>query len=149
MLKVKEIMTTDVVAMTIANTIQEAREAMAEYNFRHIPIVDEGNKPVGIVTQRDVLRAQVSSLSGGGAGSEIVDASISIIMSDHVCSVHPRDSLRGAGILMQDKKLGCLPVVENDVLVGIITDSDFVGVAINLIEGQDASEEFGSMDVDF
>ena len=149
MLKVKEIMTTEPAVMTVKNTIEEVRDMMAESNFRHMPIVDGNKKPLGIVSQRDVLRAQVSTLVEGADGSEGMNVSVEKIMAPRPYSVHPQDSLRGAGIMMQDKKLGCLLVVENESLVGIITDSDFVGVAINLIEGQDAAEEFGSMSDDY
>lgn len=149
MLKVKEIMTKDVAVMTVANTVKEARDMMAEGNFRHVPIVDEAKKPLGIVSQRDVLRAQASDLAGMADNAELIDVSVEKIMVSQPYSVHPQDSLRGAGILMQDKKLGCLLVVENDALIGIITDSDFVGVAINLIEGQDAEEELGSIGDDY
>ncbi len=148
MLKVKEIMTKDVAVMTMANTVKEARDMMAEGNFRHVPIVDEAKIPLGIVSQRDVLRAQASDLTGS-SDAELIDVSVGKIMASQPYSVHPEDSLRGAGILMQNKKLGCLLVVENEALIGIITDSDFVGVAINLIEGQDAEEELGSIDDDY
>lgn len=149
MLKVKEIMTTDVAVMTVDNTVIELRDMMAERNFRHMPIVDGENKPLGIVSQRDVLRALPSTLVEGGGNAEGMKVSVTKIMAEQLYFVHPQDSLRGAGIMMQDKKLGCLLVIEHEALVGIITDSDFVGVAINLIEGQDAEEELGNMSDDY
>ncbi len=51
-------------------------------------------------------------------------------------SVEPRAGLKKSAIYMQKHKVGCLPVVENYELVGIITDSDFVTIAINLLELQ-------------
>ena len=149
MLKVKEIMTTDIAVMTVDNTVREVRDMMAERNFRHMPIVDDAKKPLGIVSQRDVLRAQASTLVEGVDSNDGMNVSVAKIMASQPFTVHPQDSLRGAGIMMQDKKLGCLLVLENEILVGIITDSDFVGVAINLIEGQDAEEEFGNISEDF
>lgn len=138
-LKVKEIMISDVVTMTVENSVAEVREVMAEKNIRHMPIINGSQELVGIVTQRDVLRAGPSSLSESDRIAES-DTSVEKIMTTKVRSVHPLDSLRGAGLIMQSKKLGCLPVVEEGKLVGIITDSDFVGVAINLIEEHDHHE---------
>lgn len=143
MLKVSEIMTLDVVTMTVHDTVSQARQAMAEYNFRHIPIVDEKGALIGIVTHRDLLKAEVSSL--GVADSEnkrAIEAStsLSVIMSKTVKSASPHDSLKGAGLQMQASKIGCLPVVEDGLVVGILTDSDFVGAAISLIEELDQFE---------
>ncbi len=150
MLKVKEIMTTKVISVTPENTFGQTKALMTEHHIRHIPVLDEAKKLMGIVTQRDVLRAQSSCLQGEESSAMKEDsASILAVMSDHLKSVHPQDSLRSAGILMQSHKIGCLPVLEDEQLVGIITDSDFVGVAINLIEEQDYHEEQGTMDDDF
>ncbi len=140
MLKVKEIMSTDLITMTVENNVAQAREVMAEHNVRHLLIIDKNKQLLGIVTQRDILRAQSSSLVSS-EDIHVGKIGLSEVMSDKLISVHPEDSLRGAGKTMQKRKLGCLPVVDNDKLMGIITDSDFVGVAINLIEEQDYVED--------
>ena len=61
-------------------------------------------------------------------------------MHKSVMSVEPRAGLKESAIYMQKHKVGCLPVVENHELVGIITDSDFVTIAINLLELQEEVE---------
>ena len=55
-------------------------------------------------------------------------------MTEGILTTHPKYSLRAAGLTLQKHKHGCLPIIDNGALVEIITDSDFVGVAINLIE---------------
>ena len=132
MITVSEIMSTDLITLEQTETVSKAAETMTEHNIRHIPIVGSQNQVIGIISQRDVLKAGV--LSGS-------DRPISDIMTTEILSTHPKNSLRAAGLTLQKHKYGCLPVIDNDALVGIITDSDFVGVAINLIEGQDTFED--------
>ena len=62
-------------------------------------------------------------------------------MTKTVRSIRPQESLRYAGLLMQQEKIGCLPVLNEGALAGIVTDTDFVGVAINLLEQVEQMEE--------
>jgi len=140
MITVKEIMTTELVTLKQSDSIESAREIMSNKGIRHIPVVEDSGKLIGLVTQRDVLRASKSTLE---SNQQIDDSKVLIkqIMTENVSFSHPKDSLRVAGIELQKGKYGCLPVVENEQLVGIITDTDFVGVAIDLIEHMDFAED--------
>ncbi|MDK9759128.1 CBS domain-containing protein, partial [Vibrio sp. D173a] len=110
-------------------------------DIRHIPVVDADRKLLGVVTQRDVLAAQESSLQNiPQAQSYTLATPLNEIMHKNVMSVEPRAGLKESAIYMQKHKVGCLPVVEHGELVGIITDSDFVTIAINLLELQEESE---------
>ena len=140
MITVDEIMNTHVVTITAEETIQSARMLMNENNIRHIPVVNEENKLCGLITQRDVLKADSSTFSVSGQ-QHLKSHNVEDIMTAQVVTVHPKDSLRAAGIKLQKNKYGCLPVVDSGKVQGIITDSDFVGVAIDLIEQLDSVEE--------
>jgi predicted transcriptional regulator len=109
---------------------------MAKRHIRHIPVVEEGDRLVGLVSQRDILAAANSTLlvDPNGRDSDEADVSISSVMVTKVSTVDESASLRGAAMRMEQHKIGCLPVVRGECLVGIITDSDFVGIAINLME---------------
>lgn len=147
MLSVKEIMTTSVVTISRDEMVSDVRRIMDEYRFRHVPVVDAENKLVGVITQRDLLRAESSSLQVSSEESkQDIEASIPIsaIMSTEIKSVSPDDSLKGAGLILQSSKIGCLPVEENGTVVGIITDSDFVGAAVILIDELDSFEDASS-----
>jgi len=141
MITVKEIMTTELVTLKQTDSIKDARTFMSEKGIRHIPIIGDQGEVVGLVTQRDVLRAGSSCL--GENNEPLDDAKIPLqeIMATEVSLAHPKESLRVAGLELQRQKYGCLPVVENDKLIGIITDTDFVGVAIDLIEHMDFAED--------
>jgi len=143
MITVNEVMSTQVITLKASDSVSAARELMKKEDIRHIPIVNDNLVPVGLVTQRDILSAQNSNLTNG-KGHPLDENSVLLeqIMSDKIAYVHPSDPLRSAGIKIQKHKYGCLPVIDNNRLVGIITDSDFVGVAINLIEQVEQSEDF-------
>ncbi len=152
MYTVAEVMNSDLFTLGEDDCVQEARRLMAEHHIRHIPIVSEDQQLIGLVSQRDVLAAADSSLVVTPEDAEAQEAfvAVSAIMSVSVNTIDPGASLRGAALYLQQHKIGCLPVVENDKLVGIITDSDFVAVAINLMEQMEEAEpeEIGAEDLD-
>jgi CBS domain-containing membrane protein len=136
MFTISEIMNTDLHTLTEDDSVEDARRLMAEHYIRHIPVVAKGNRLVGLVSQRDVLAAADSSLVTSSENARAHEALIAIssIMSVSVDTVEETASLRGAALYMQRNKIGCLPVVRGEALAGIITDSDFIAVAINLME---------------
>ena len=97
---------------------------------------------VGLVTQRDVLAAADSNILPDQPAHEAEERyiALSTIMTSPVQTVDESARLRGTALHMQQNKLGCLPVVRDDRLVGIITDSDFVSIAVNLMEQLEAAE---------
>ena len=144
MITIDEFMTTDPCTLRDTDTINDARQIMTEKHIRHIPIIDSENHVLGLVTQRDVLAATGPVLLPSDK-SDSVDANVDIklteIMIRNVRVVHQSDSLRQAAVYLQAHKYGCLPVVSDDCLVGIITDSDFIAIAINLLEQAELSED--------
>jgi len=142
MIKVREIMTENVISLFADDKLSKASDLMYEKKIRHIPIVDESQNLIGLVTQHDVLKAATSCLEVNSTKINIPGIPIAKIMTQRVRVVSPNERLKTAGIIMEKYKHGCIPVVKNEKLVGIITDTDFVGVAINLIEQMDFQEEF-------
>jgi CBS domain-containing protein len=107
---------------------------MSERGFRHIPILDDSQALIGLVSQSDVLAASASNLSSEPAARGPGEIRIGEIMTRDLATVDERANLRQAALHLQRNKFGCLPVVQNGKLRGIVTDSDFVAVAINLLE---------------
>jgi CBS domain-containing protein len=144
MITVEEFMTSELCTMSETDTIDNARKVMTDRHIRHIPITDDENRLVGLVTQRNILAATGPEPDGqinkavdtGEAGTLLSD-----IMIKNVSVVNKTDSLRTAAMFMQSHKYGCLPVVSDGRLAGIITDSDFIAIAINLIEQAELNEE--------
>lgn len=142
MLSVAEIMTAQPYTLGPDDSLAQARKLMAEHHIRHIPIVSGDECLVGVVTQRDVLAAADSNILPDQPAHEAEEhyVALSSIMTSPVQTVDESASLRGTAMHMQKNKLGCLPVVRDDRLVGIITDSDFVAIAINLMEQIETTE---------
>ena len=134
---VLEVMSTDLITLKPTDTLLKARKLMEEKRIRHIPIVDDGDKLVGLITHRDVLANSPSKLEGLTEWQQKYDEAttqLSAVMIENMAVIEPKANLRQAAIFLQKHKYGCLPVVENQRLVGIITSSDFIDVAIHLLE---------------
>ncbi len=135
MISINEFMTSNPYTLGESDTLEDARQLMTEKHIRHIPVTDEEQRLLGLVTQRDVLEATNPSLR------QQDDIRLSEIMIRDVSVIHESDSVRRAAIFLQSHKYGCLPVVSEGALVGIITDSDYIDIAINLLEQYEMAEE--------
>ncbi len=142
MITIEEFMTPEPYTLRETDSLNDARKIMTEKHIRHIPITDDDNHVLGLVTQRDVLAA---TEPGWKQTVENISSESAIRLSDimirDVSIIHKSDSLRRAAMYIQSHKYGCLPVVSDDYLVGIITDSDFIDIAINLLEQVEITEE--------
>jgi len=138
MMTIDEIMTTDPITLAPDAALNEVGKLMLEHRIRHVPIVDGGNKLLGLVTQRDLLAA---------ADDNSTQPTSSVMRTD-LYTISIEDDMRAAGLLMQQHKIGSLPVMDGDKLVGIITDSDYVSFAINLLEQLDETNPLDNDDFD-
>lgn len=143
MITIDEFMTSDPVTLRETDTIEDARKLMTERHIRHIPITGDDKILLGLVTQRDILAETVPDRATNEANS---NKKLSEIMIRDVSTISKTDSLRQAAIYLQSHKYGCLPVVADDRVTGIITDSDFIDIAINLLEQVELAEEETTMD---
>jgi len=124
----REIMFHNPIAIEKEMTLDSAYRLMMEKKIRHLPVVENG-KVIGIVTDRD-LRLATSKLAENPFPS---DASVSLVMTSPAQIAHPNDPIGSATKLMRDLKIGCLPVVENNKLVGIVTGIDILDAMIILM----------------
>lgn len=134
---VSEIMTRNIIGLPPSATLSEARTLMQRHHIRHLPVLED-NQLVGLVSQRDILSAQESCLEKGQNGQFLEQHYLSEVMITEVVTVSPKAGIREAALHLQKHKYGCLPVVDKGKVVGIVTDSDFVTVAIHLLEVLDA-----------
>lgn len=141
---VKHIMSTPVVSLFAEQTLPLAEDIMRLKHLRHIPVIDDANRLVGVVSHRDILAAQISSLTNISfmARREIQDRTkIAEIMTTDVWTAGPDMTAATAGRLLLDHRFGCLPVVDNDgALVGIITERDFMNLAVKALDERDETE---------
>ena len=134
-------MTRQVATLFEEDNLDGIERGMASHRFRHLPVVDDG-RLVGLVTHRDLLRAASSSFEmGGEQRTARLFASLFVrdIMQKEVVTVRPDTPITDAGMLLWNNKISCLPVVEEGgALVGIVTEADFVKLALAMLEASPA-----------
>lgn len=143
MFQVKSIMTRDVFTLNQADSLSAAKDLMDLARIRHIPIVDGQGYFVGLLTHRDILAATVSQLAEiDHATQNEIERSIPIseIMQTDVLTVSADLSVKEAARLLLEEKFGCLPVVCENKLCGIITEADFLRLTIELMEAVEPEE---------
>ena len=140
MFSLDAIMTTDLVTVTPSDTLDRAKSLMREHRIRHLPVVNETNELVGLLSQTDVFAATDSFLREKKDQWQTRHLPVEDVMVTEVATVDEHAGLRQAALFIEKHRIGCLPVVTDGKLVGIITDTDFVGVAINLLEQIEAGE---------
>jgi acetoin utilization protein AcuB len=116
-------------------SIAEAMERMRREKIRRFPVVDKKGKLVGIVTREDLLHASpssVTSLSVWEVSYLLSQVKVKEVMTRDVFTVTEDVTLEEASRLMVDNKIGCLPVVRDGMVVGIITESDLFKVFLEL-----------------
>ena len=140
MFKLDAIMTTELITLLPTANLAEARELMHKHKIHHLPVVDDNNRLIGLVTLTNVLAATDSILRDPDNSIQPADVIVKDIMVTDVATVDERASLRQAALFLEKHRIGCLPVVTDGMLKGIITETDFVAVAINLLEQLEDSE---------
>jgi len=123
---VADIMSRKVISISSDDTLDTVSEIMELGSVRHLPVVRRGVL-VGVVTQRDLLKASLSSVMGLPAAEQqrfLKGVSIGSVMSAPPTSIGPQASVREAARLLAERKIGCLPVVDAGSLVGIVTETD-------------------------
>jgi CBS domain-containing protein len=101
---------------------------MATKKLRHVPVLEDG-EVVGLVSQRDLFKAMMSSTMGYGEKAQkayLHTVRVKEIMTDPVVTVAPDTSVGEAAELMLQKGIGCLPVIDGTALVGIVTKTDLL-----------------------
>ncbi len=141
MFSIEAIMSTNLITVSPSATLAEARTLMHDHRIHHIPVV-EGDHLIGLITLTNVLAATDSFLRDDNSRIHANDIGIKDAMVTDVATVDVNASLRHAALFLEKHKIGCLPVLDDNKLVGIITDTDFVAVAINLLEQLEESEPF-------
>ncbi|MES1941091.1 signal transduction protein [Salinisphaera sp. T5B8] len=140
--RVADIMTREVITLNHNQTLYDSRELMGVHQIRHIPILDEDHQLVGLVTQKIVLREAIKIAETHGSdqlGHRMGQIPLADVLQHDFKTVTSDTPLVEAGKLLLSRRQGTLPVVDDGVLVGIVSHIDYVRMAIDLIEAEHAS----------
>jgi CBS domain-containing protein len=133
-LRVRDVMTAEVTTLKRNDKLTLADDIMHLSRIRHLPVLDDdGAELVGIVSQRDLFRGALAKALGYGQSAQrkIMDTLVAKeLMTTDVVTTGPDTSLVEAARVLVERKIGCLPVVENGRLVGILTEGDFVALVL-------------------
>ncbi len=135
---VSETMKADLITVYPTTKLFDARKLMLEKRIRHLPVIDEDDLLVGIVTDRDMRDAMPSSLLGQAdyekTLSAILDYTVNDIMTKSPLTISGYFTLQDALMVIQKKKVGALPVVEEDGrLTGILSTRDLLSAFVNIM----------------
>ena len=129
-------MTPDVVAVKPETSLLKCRNLLKEKNIRRLPVVDGDNRVVGIVSDRDVRGdspSKATTLEVHEMQYLLAELKARDIMTPRPLTVKPEATVEEAALLMLDRKIGGLPVVNDDgALVGIITDQDLFKLLVEI-----------------
>ena len=129
-LKVEQFMTTDLFTVHQDDAIDLAASLMDWERIRHVPVEDNESRLVGLISYRSIIRL----MAQGRLEADVQPIPASEIMTRDPVTASPETSSLEALQLMRSKGVGCLPVVKDGRLVGIITERDFMHIAGELLE---------------
>jgi len=144
---VRDLMTTEVVTLNAHDALTLASDLMNLGRIRHMPVVS-GMRLVGIVSQRDLFRAAVSSVLGFGpvAQREWLDRiRVAEVMTTAVVTARPDWTIARAVNVMLERRIGCLPVIEGERLVGLLSETDCLRLVERLLQPSNGKAAAGSV----
>ena len=127
-MKVQDIMVKEVATLDIEDELSLANDIMRLGRIRHLPVVAR-EQVVGIISERDLFRSSLAQALGyGNKDPREVMRTLRIkdVMVKKVITIPPDMELKDAVAIMVERKIGCLPVVQDDKLLGLITETDIL-----------------------
>ncbi|HCZ06072.1 MAG: acetoin utilization protein AcuB [Thermotogota bacterium] len=141
---VKDVMTPNPITVAPETSFAEAMDIIRRKKVRRLPVV-KGGKLVGIVAEKDLLSASPSkatSLDVWEITSLLHKLKVEEIMTKDVVTVSPDTPIEEAAVIMADKKIGALPVVKGEKLVGIITETDIFKTFVNMLGARESGVRY-------
>jgi acetoin utilization protein AcuB len=131
---VSDWMTKQVVTVVPGDSVSHALHAMREKGFKHLPVVRDG-AVLGVISDRDIKRfcpSSATSLDIHEINYLLAKAKVKDAMGKHLVTTTADTPVEQAALVLFEKSIGCLPVVDGDVLVGILTDRDIFRALVDI-----------------
>lgn len=128
---VEEIMQTEVAILSTQNTIADAIGLMDQKKIRHIPITNEEQHVVGLITDRDI-RDATPSIFYSNEHRDILEKPLQTIMKTNIITGHPLDFVEEIAAIFYEHHISCLPILKEGKIAGIITETDLLRTLVEL-----------------
>ena len=132
---VKDVMTRNPVYVSPETTLTEAKALMTKKNINKLPVIDKNDRLAGIITKNDLAKAgpsDATTLDMYEIGYLLSKLTVEKIMTKKVVTVSENEIVEEAARIMVDNQIGCLPVMKDDILIGIVTESDLFHLFTNM-----------------
>jgi CBS domain-containing protein len=131
-MKVRTILTTKgttVITVRPEQSVKEATLLLAEHNIGALVVVDETRRPVGIISERDIIRT-------GAVRNDVFSLAVDQVMTKEVIIGMPQDDLMSVAHTMTERRFRHVPIIEHGELVGIVTIGDIVKYQRDAYKGE-------------
>ncbi|MDX8400507.1 MAG: CBS domain-containing protein [Gallionellaceae bacterium] len=134
---VKDYMTRHPIMIEPDKRVTEAQKLMGESNIRHIPVVDDGKRLLGLITRErlQIAPEKLGSLNVWEITRYLADLTVKKVMikKPDLHTINPDATVEDAAALMSQYKISCLPVIDDDIVIGVITETDLLIELQNLL----------------
>ena len=134
---VADLMTENVITVTPGTDLSVAWNLFDDAAIRHLPVVDDDGNLVGLISHRDLARKALSGVDDLPLQEQhalLAEQTVEDIMQRSPEFATPDEPLVEAAERMLENKFGCLPVVDGEEVVGIVTESDFVRLYVHMVD---------------
>jgi len=134
-------MTKDPICVTENTSVTEAKRIMDEKKISKLPVLNASKKLVGIITKNDIVKvspSEATTLDMYEISSLLNKLTCSKFMTKKVITVTENEIVEEAARIMDDKNIGCLPVVKDDIVVGIVTESDLFELFVQMFGARES-----------
>lgn len=135
-MQVRQLMSRNVVTLEAKTTLDIVEDIMSLKRIRHLPVL-ENETLVGLVTQRDLFRAGLSSIlefRKHAVKEWLAQIQVREVMVENLVTIGPDAAIEDAVARMVDRKIGCLPVVDDGKLVGLLSETDCLRYLRRILE---------------
>lgn len=132
---IRDFMTKNPICVTETTSVTEAKQIMNSNKINKLPVLDGSKRLVGIITKNDIVKvspSQATTLDMYEISSLLAKLTCGKFMTKKVITVSETEVVEEAARIMADKNIGCLPVVKDDVVVGIVTESDLFSLMVQM-----------------
>ncbi len=144
-LRVRDVMSAEAATLTVGDHLDLASDIMNLGRIRHMPVM-AGERLVGIISQRDLFRAAISSVLVLRPAAErewLAKIRVEEVMTKPVLTAMADWGIGRAVQIMADRRIGCLPVLDGDKLVGLLSESDCLRLLGRMLAGNGAAAPGG------